>query len=168
MTGDRIARALRSVHTSTLANTTIEVFEPTETYEAGDGFTVTYPSDPAAVYPARVVSPAARADRDAGGTTAELDAVVVVRDDTGQVWTDFTDEREAPVEFVDTADDTRYEVQRVIDPLIDTGTLRASIVAVRGDDPSVLPGEAEFSGFDSDSQAPPSAGRGLIEEAVEI
>jgi hypothetical protein len=52
--------------------------------------------------------------------------------------------------------------------LIDTGTLRASIVAVRGDDPSVLPGEAEFSGFDSDSQAPPSAGRGLIEEAVEI
>jgi hypothetical protein len=52
--------------------------------------------------------------------------------------------------------------------LIDTGTLRASIVAVRGDDPSVLPGEEEFSGFDSDTQAPATAGRGLIEEAVEI
>jgi len=52
--------------------------------------------------------------------------------------------------------------------LIDTGTLRASIVAVRGDDPSVLPGEGEFSGFDSDSQAPPTVGRGLIEEAVEL
>jgi len=52
--------------------------------------------------------------------------------------------------------------------LIDTGTLRASIVAVRGDDPSVLPGEAAFSGFDSDSQAPQSAGRGLVEEAIEI
>jgi len=52
--------------------------------------------------------------------------------------------------------------------LIDTGTLRASIVAVRGDDPSVLPGEGEFSGFDSDSQAPATAGRALIEEAIDI
>lgn len=52
--------------------------------------------------------------------------------------------------------------------LIDTGTLRASIVAVRGGDPSVLPGEGEFSGFDSDSQAPTTAGRALIEEAIEI
>lgn len=52
--------------------------------------------------------------------------------------------------------------------LIDTGTLRASIVAVRGDDPSVLPGEAEFSGFDSDTQAPATAGRALIEEAIDI
>jgi len=52
--------------------------------------------------------------------------------------------------------------------LIDTGTLRASIVAVRGDDPSVLPGEGEFSGFDSDTQAPATAGRALVEEAIEI
>ncbi len=128
MTRDRIARALRSVHTQSLANTTIEVFEPTETYEAGDGFSVTYPDTPAATYDARVVSPAARADRDAGGTSAELDAVVVVRDDTGQVWTDFTDEREAPVEFVDTADGTRYEVERVIDP--HNGTLELEAVEV--------------------------------------
>ncbi len=52
--------------------------------------------------------------------------------------------------------------------LIDTGTMRASVVAIRGDNPSILPGEGEFSGFDSDSQAPPSAGRALIDEAVEI
>ena len=52
--------------------------------------------------------------------------------------------------------------------LIDTGTLRASIVAVRGDDPSVLPGEGEFEAFDSDNPAPASAGRGVIQEAVEI
>jgi len=128
MTRDRIARALRSVHTQSLANTTIEVFEPTETYEAGDGFSVTYPDTPAATYDARVVSPAARADRDAGGTSAELDAVVVVRDDTGQTWTDFTAEREAPVEFVDTADGTRYEVERVIDP--HNGTLELEAVEV--------------------------------------
>jgi len=128
MTGDRISRALRSVHTQSLANTTIEVYEPSESYEAGDGFSVSYPDTPAAEYDARVVSPAARADRDAGGTTAELDAVVVVRDDTGQIWTDFTDEREAPVEFVDTADGTRYEVERVIDP--HNGTLELEVVEV--------------------------------------
>jgi len=125
---DRISRALRSVHTSTLANTTIEVFEPTETYETGDGFSVTYPDTPAATYDARVVSPAARADRDTGGTTAELDAVVVVRDDTGQTWTDFTDEREAPVEFADLADGTRYAAERVIDP--HNGTLELEAVEV--------------------------------------
>lgn len=125
---DRIARALRRTHSQALANTTIEVYEPTETYEAGDGFTVTYPDDPAAVYEARVVSPAARADRDRGGTTADLDAVIVVRDDTGQVWDDFTAEQEAPVEMVDTADDTRYEVETVIDPHNGTLELEAAEV----------------------------------------
>jgi hypothetical protein len=123
---DRIARALRSVHTQTLANTTIEVFEPTETYEAGDGFSVSYPDTPAAEYDARVVSPAARADRDNGGTTAEIDAVVVVRDDTGQTWTDYTEEREAPVELVDTADGTRYAVEAETDP--HNGTLELEVV----------------------------------------
>jgi hypothetical protein len=123
---DRIARALRRTHSHALKNTTIEVYEPTETYEAGDGFSVSYPADPAAVYEARVVSPAARADRDRGGTTAELDAVIVVRDDTGQVWEDFTAEREAPVEVVDTADGTRYEVERRIDP--HNGTTELEVV----------------------------------------
>lgn len=52
--------------------------------------------------------------------------------------------------------------------LIDTGTLRASVLAIRGGDPSVLPTAGEFSGFDSDSVAPPSAGRGLIEETIEL
>jgi len=52
--------------------------------------------------------------------------------------------------------------------LIDTGTLRASVLAVRGGDPSVLPTAGDFSGFDSDSVAPPSAGRGLIEETIEL
>jgi hypothetical protein len=52
--------------------------------------------------------------------------------------------------------------------LIDTGTLRASVLAVRSDTPSVLPGEDEFSGFDSDNPAPASAGRGIIQEAVQL
>jgi hypothetical protein len=128
MTDDRIGGALRRVHTSTLSNTSIDVFEPTETYEAGSGFTVTYPDEASATYDARVVSPAARADRDHGGTTSELDAVVVVRDDTGQTWTDYTEEQEAPVELVDTADGTRFEVERVVDP--HNGTLELEVAEI--------------------------------------
>jgi len=52
--------------------------------------------------------------------------------------------------------------------LIDTGTLRASVVAVRGGDPSRLPDEGDLSGFDSDSPAPQTAGRAVAEEVVEI
>jgi len=52
--------------------------------------------------------------------------------------------------------------------LIDTGTLRASIVAARSSDPSILPGADEFSGFTSDSPAPPSAGRSLVSESITI
>jgi hypothetical protein len=51
--------------------------------------------------------------------------------------------------------------------LIDTGTLRASVLAVPGGDPSVLPDETEFSAFSSENQAPATAGRGLT-ETVEI
>lgn len=125
---DRIANALQRAHSAYLANTSIEVYEPTEEYEAGDGWTVTYPDDPAATYDARVDSPSARANREEGGTRAEIDAVVVVRDDTGQTWTDYTEEREAPVEFVDTADGTRYAVEAETDP--HNGTLELEVVEV--------------------------------------
>jgi hypothetical protein len=47
--------------------------------------------------------------------------------------------------------------------LIDTGTLRASVVAIPGGDPSKLPDASEFSGFDSETPAPPTAGRALTE-----
>jgi len=52
--------------------------------------------------------------------------------------------------------------------LIDTGTLRASIVAVPGGDANVLPDASEFSGFSSDSPAPATAGRALAEESIEV
>jgi hypothetical protein len=113
---DRIDRAMRRVHDRDLSNTTIEVFEPSETYTAGEGFSVTYPASPDATYTARVSSVSRSPQRDDGGTTAEADAVVTVRDDTGQTWTDFTDELEAPVELVDQADGTRFEVEAVTDP----------------------------------------------------
>jgi len=48
--------------------------------------------------------------------------------------------------------------------LIDTGTLRASVLAVPQLD--ALPGEGEFSGFDGDSPAPPTAGRSVASETI--
>jgi hypothetical protein len=82
------------------------------------------------------------------------------------------------VEAQDTADDVikvlalalERRIKEIITQkgLIDTGTLRASVVAVRGSDPSVLPTDDELSGFDADSQAPPTAGRAVTSEAIEL
>ena len=52
--------------------------------------------------------------------------------------------------------------------LIDTGTLRASVVAVEGAAPSKLPTEGDLSGFDSETPAPPSAGRAVARDTVEV
>lgn len=46
--------------------------------------------------------------------------------------------------------------------LVDTGTLRASVLAVPLGGVDNLPGEDEFSGFDSDNPAPPTAGRATV------
>jgi hypothetical protein len=128
MARDRVENALRRVHSTSLANTTIEVYEPSESYTQGEGYDVTYPDMPNTTYDARVDSPDAQTDRDRGGTTAEIDAVVYVRDDSGQTWTDYTAEAEAAVQIVDTADGTRYEVQAVTDQ--HNGTLELEVVEV--------------------------------------
>lgn len=52
--------------------------------------------------------------------------------------------------------------------LIDTGRLRASIVAVRGGDPSALPSADDLSGFDPDNPAPASAGRAVAQEPIQL
>jgi len=124
VTRDRIANALRRAHTD-LANTTIEVYEPTVTYEQGDGYDVSYPDEPAAEYDVRVDSPEASSERERSGTISEIDAVVIVRDDTGQQWTGFDEETEAPARVEDTADGTRYEVQSVVDQ--HNGTLELEV-----------------------------------------
>lgn len=126
MTRDRIANALRRAHTAALANTTIDVFEPSVEYEQGDGWTVTYPSEPTTTLDARVDSPSASSDRERSGTTSEIDAVVRVRDDTGHEWTGYGEETEAPARVEDTADGTRYEVQSVVDQ--HNGTLELEVV----------------------------------------
>lgn len=115
---ETVESAMRRVHSDALANTTVEVFEPTVSHTQGEGWSVTYPTypdTPADTYEARVDSPEARGERERSGTTAEIDAIVRVRDDTGRQWTGFGEEQEAPAHVVDTADGTRYEVRTVVD-----------------------------------------------------
>ena len=125
---DRIADALRRAHSDGLANTTIEVFEPTVDYAAGDGFDVTYPDSPTTTYDARVDSPSSSSDRQRSGTTSEVDAIVRVRDDTGQQWTEFGEDGDAPTRLRDTADGRVYEVKAVTDP--HNGTLQLDVQEV--------------------------------------
>jgi hypothetical protein len=125
---DRIDRALKRIHRRELQNTTVEVFEPTETYSAGEGFDVTYPDVPDNKLDVRLSSPSANTDRETGGTTGEIDAQISVPDDVNQQFTDFTDEEEAPVELRDTADGTRYEVEAVTDP--HNGLLRLDVTEI--------------------------------------
>jgi len=112
---DRIDNALRRIHTSELANTTIEVYEPTESYDDDSGFDLTYPNSPTATLEARVEQPSEDPRESEGGTTSDADAQVRVPDDSGVSWTDFGESGEASTELVDTADDRRYEVQAVTD-----------------------------------------------------
>jgi hypothetical protein len=115
VTRDRVENAIRRVHSDELANTTVDVYEPAESYTQGEGWSVTYPDTASASYKARVDSPSAESERERSGTTSEIDVVVRVRDDTGQTWTGFGENTEAPVRVEDTNDGTRYEVENVID-----------------------------------------------------
>lgn len=115
MSRDSLERAMRRLHSAELSNTTIEVYEPTESYTPGEGYSITYPDTPTTTYDARVDTPTDAPDSDRSGTTAEIDAVARVRDDTGQQWTSFGESGEAPVRITDTADGTTYEVQGVTD-----------------------------------------------------
>jgi hypothetical protein len=125
---EEIAGPLRRAHTAALSNSTVEVFEPTETYTAGDGFSVEYPETPTDSYAARVSSVSRSPERDVSGITAEADATITVRDDIGQTWTDFTDELEAPVQVVDTDTGIRYEVEATTDQ--HNGLLRLEVAEV--------------------------------------
>ena len=118
MTRDRVENALRRVHSNALHNTTIEVFNPSVTYTQGEGFDVTYPGFPGsadATYDARLEEPTAGEEKQRSGTTSEVDVEIRVRDDTGQQWTGWGEEADAPAHVQDTADGTRYEIQTVVD-----------------------------------------------------
>lgn len=102
-------------------NSTIAVFEPTESYSPGDGYTVSRPDPetetPDATYEARAFDPQATGERARGGTTTEADRVFEVRDDTGQTWTDYGESGEAAVRVREVETGEVYTVETVTDRL---------------------------------------------------
>lgn len=116
MTRDRVENALRRAHSDALWNADVDVFEPTVSYDQGDGFDVSYPGwpdAPDATVEARVESPEADAYRQRSGLREEIDLIVRVRDDTDQEWTGFGDEQEAPAHIG--VDGVRYEIRSDVD-----------------------------------------------------
>lgn len=113
MTG-RITGVLRQYH-ARVANATVAVFVPDESYQAGEGFDVSYPETPtAAGIPARADSPTPDATREESGTGASVDRTFRVRADLPVSLTDFDVDGEAAVRL---RDDTGrdYLVESVVD-----------------------------------------------------
>lgn len=100
-------------------NTHLEVFEPTESYSPGDGFSLTIPEPgtdaPDATYRARGMEPEGDGERSRSGTTNEIDRRFQVRDDTGQQWTDFGESGEAATRVREVETDIVYVVRSVTD-----------------------------------------------------
>jgi hypothetical protein len=113
---DHVEGALRRTHTSELANTTIDVYEPTETETVGEGINVSYPDTPTnEALSARADEPQPESDRDAGGTTADVDRVYRVRDDARDTWTGFGVAGEAALRIEDGDTGETYLVANVVD-----------------------------------------------------
>lgn len=124
MTRDALADAIQRLHSEELANTTLEIYSPTEAYTAGEGFSATYPDEPDTTVPARVETPSGEAERDRGGTTSDADATIRVLDEPGfdegeygadgfgtLAYTEYGEDGEAPARLRDVSTDTMYELR---------------------------------------------------------
>jgi hypothetical protein len=116
MPRDNIRGAMHRVHSATLANTTVEVFQPSVAYRPGDGFDVSYPDTPDATLDARVDGQNAGGEKERGGTNAEIDATVRVRDDVSVQLTGYGEDGEASARLVDTDTGIEYRVESVVNP----------------------------------------------------
>jgi hypothetical protein len=100
-------------------NSRIEVYEPSESYQPGDGFELTVPDPdtdaPDDEYRAEARDPTDDPTRERAGTESELDRVFLVRDDTGQQWTDFGQSGEAATRIREVRTGNDYVVESVSD-----------------------------------------------------
>lgn len=92
---------------------TLEVYTVSESYTYGEGYTGSDSEHANSPIDAEITRPEDAGERDAGGTTAEADVVIIVPDDTGITWQEYGDEGEGGTEVVDTDDSTRYRIETV-------------------------------------------------------
>jgi len=92
----------------------LNVYEPTESYSAGEGYDISYPGSPTDTVDAEITMPDASGDVDPGGTTVDADVVIRVTDDTGVSWREFGESGEAATRVEDTSTGVRYEIETVV------------------------------------------------------
>jgi len=73
----------------------VEVYQPAETYEAGEGYSIEYPDAPTATIDGALDTPSSDSDKDAGGTTESVDLTIGVRKTMNIAWNDAGDSGEA-------------------------------------------------------------------------
>lgn len=73
----------------------VDVYQPSETYDPGDGYETTYPDAPTVTIDGAPDPPSSSADINAGGTTEAADLVIYVRGDVGIQFNDAGDTGEA-------------------------------------------------------------------------
>lgn len=61
----------------------VEIYQPTETFEQGEGYDVAYPNQPTATLDGALSPPSEQSDVDTGGTTESIDLTVHVTSDVG-------------------------------------------------------------------------------------
>lgn len=73
----------------------VAVFQPTESFVQGEGFTISYPGSASAVIDGMVEPPSVSAGFDRGGSTSDADLAVFVDADTDVEFTDAGESGEA-------------------------------------------------------------------------
>lgn len=95
----------------------IDVFEPTETYTAGEGFSTTYPGSADQTISGEVVPPSADPLVQENGTLAEKDLMVYVDDDTGLAFTEYGESGESSAKLSISGFDDDFRVEERNDQL---------------------------------------------------
>jgi len=91
----------------------VDLFEPTESYTAGEGYGISYPSSPTETVSGEVQPPEADAATDRGGVTRDADLLVYTPEDITTDLTDGGESGEALARVEVSQTDETYEVQAV-------------------------------------------------------
>jgi len=91
----------------------VDVYQPTETYVAGEGYSIEYPDDPTTSIDAALDPPSTSPDVDPGGTTEQADLTIYVSEDVGVSFNVAGDTGEAKTGIE--VDGTQYVVDDIDD-----------------------------------------------------
>jgi len=110
---DRFAASTDRMFDSLSFENTVEVYQPTETYEAGDGYDIEYPDTPTTTIDAALDPPSTSPGVDPGGTTETADLTIYVAEDVGIAFNTAGDTGEAETGIV--VDGIKYVIDDIDD-----------------------------------------------------